>query len=1150
MQGLTSTQAKDRLVEVLKMFKMKNKKQPVRNARFYATKIWTFEVLVYFYGLFLFIDYFLLTFSIESLVTGLFLLMLPLRYVYYKANKSKFQWEIFDERIDRILNLIDEWHDGEDMSDINLRTMNYTLADVNRDGKWVKLPSVVLVTGDLVRLYPGMSLPAPAYILDGGLADKVLDTCECLPNSENTSIIEGKFKTHVVMKDSPSKIILEALLYDRGMKKKKTPTFFMVSLKQSRKVFLYFFICLICLNIIFTGVWSYISKKKFNEILLNPTYLFLFLTIVILPSLVHLLNCWGNALLWCICEYLRNDKVAKKHTRKVQHLESIFENTERPGNIWSTPLAEKAESAFENEEMVSFFPPVSIFQCFSKCSSFLIGGLQRDLNILDLMSSSTVMSFIDKDGVISENSRYADEVIVMGPEGKILAFDLVHQSPQEVKSNNCEHDQMTFIGKTWEEHLNSLKPLGLATSVSRNPRIKDTYKNLINLNEDCVKQINTGELFFNQAKDETEIFEECACIIGKLTGFTNEAIDEYYHKCTLWSTWRPNECESLHDVSYRRIKKGIANKEYALSDYIEKRISQARRISAIQQRLLKPCHLLTSIVEKDGRFEVFSQGNPKVVLQNCKNYWEGGDIQVLEEDVLQQLNTALLQWTADDYDAIGFSYRPLDEEIEKIIKEREDLVEEDLNKDLLQGVQREHIFLGMIAVTNHPKSEANHFIEDVFDAGIRFVIFSEGDILETKAFGDDLGLYTAWNSCISLSDKPAVIEEFLNQDGKKVLPNGIEEIKSRLSDGNDNVPLLVSMFSDSTKSNILEMVKIYQQNGEVPIVIGNCLHPQNAFIYQSADISISVKTLNCGYCKFCFGYRINYKHNSLILEQVAENLISLPCTFTLNIEHPLYVILQIVKESRKLMKNIQNGLMFSANMFVCWSLLSCILLIFGLPPVVSLLQCIFICVFLIPLLALSFLSTPCQPSLMKKYPIKVDILLEVIRKDKFFTYLAIKVLIFIVIVVQTHVWGLSFQSDSLGFFSLDHLDNKVVIVQICNFLCGVVFVCIYSSCYVNSFQSWLQVRSLSNWIWLGVVVMNLISCLVICTIYLIVYDLFEELNTYLTRAWYVYLITCIEFLIVFIILEALNYGISCVAKGMQKTLEVYFQTKLGVYSPR
>jgi hypothetical protein len=1148
MEGLSTAAAKTRLMEILKSFKDKNKKQPVRNARFYATKIWTFEVFVYFYGLFLVLQHFLLKAGIEPLVTGATLLVLPLRYVYYKANKSKFQWEIFDERIDRIIELVKDLQEGEDMADVNLRTMNFAVVDVCRDGKWIKLPAVVLVKGDLVSISSGIALPAPVYIVDGHFADRILEAYETLPQMENNGFLESK--AHGVIKESPSKLILESLLHDRALKKKKTPTFFMVSLKQSRKIFLYFFLVLLSLNLVFSGVWSSKSSIDFSEILLNPTFLFLFLTAVILPSLVHLLNCWGNALLWCICESLRNNQSPRKSTR-VQHLESLFDNSEHPGNIWSAPLAEKAESAFENEEMVSFFPPVSIFQCFSKCRSFLIGGLQRDLNILDLMSSSTVMSFIDKDGVISENSRYADEVIVMGPEGKILPFDLVHQSPQEVKSNNCEHDQMTFIGKVWEEHINSLKPLGLATSVSRNPRKNDTYHSLINLNDDHPKLVNTGELFFVQPKDEIEIFEECACIIGKIIGFTNEAIDEYHHWCTLWSTWRPNECESLHDISYRRIKKGIANKEYALCDYIEKRISQARRISAIQQRLLRPCHLLTSIVEKDGKFEVFSQGNPKIVLQNCRNYWEGGDLQVLEDDVLQQLNTALLQWTADDYDAIGFSYRPLSDEIEKIIKDKESLVDlDDFKKDLLQGVQREHIFLGMVAITNHPKSEANHFIEDVFDAGIRFVIFSEGDLLETKAFGDDLGLYTAWNSCISLSDKPAVIEEFLNQDGKKVLPNGIEEIKNRLVYGNDNVPLLVSMFSDSTKSSILEMVKIYQQNGEVPIVIGGSHHSQNAFIYQAADISIGVKTLNCGYCKSCFGYRINYKHTPLIQEQVAESLISLPCTFILNIEHPLYVILQIIKESRKLMKNIQNGLMFSANMFVCWSLLSCILLIFGLPPAVSLLQCLFICVFLVPLLSLSFLSTPCEQNLMKKYPIKVDIYLEVFQKSNFFWYFSLKVLMFVMIVIQTHIWGLSFLFKDFSFFNINPSDNRIVVVQISNFLCAVLLICIYSSSYVNSFQSWLQVKSLNNMPWIAVILVSLLLAVLICVLYLIVYGFFQEFNDFLIRAWYVYLVTFIEFFVLFWALEAVNYASRRLARGMQKTLEVYFQTKLGVYSPR
>lgn len=109
-------------------------------------------------------------------------------------------------------------------------------------------------------------------------------------------------------------------------------------------------------------------------------------------------------------------------------------------------LAQIAESDFENEEMVTLFPPIQLFECFSICRSFLIGGLQRDFNILDLLNNTTIMSFIDKDGIISENARYADEVIIMGPEGKITALDLFHESPLDIQCGNSDHDQIAFIG--------------------------------------------------------------------------------------------------------------------------------------------------------------------------------------------------------------------------------------------------------------------------------------------------------------------------------------------------------------------------------------------------------------------------------------------------------------------------------------------------------------------------------------------------------------------------------------------------------------------------------------------------------------------------------------------------------------------------------
>ena len=1145
-------QAKAKLLEILDEYSYLNRKQPVRHVHLYVKSIWFFEILVYLYGIFLIIDFCLLSKNVESLIIGLILLLLPIRYIYYKANRSKFQWEIFDERIKKMYNLVNEIKDSEDMSHITFRTMNNTIAEVYRDNVWVKLPAVVLLEGDLVALRPGMFLPADACGVDGHYKDQILKAFEPLPHFDSQDILEAKQKVHFTMKASPTKMLLHQLLTDRGLKKKKTATFYMVCLKLANKIFFYYILVALAINLGFAALWTGVSSVNYYFILLNPSFLFMFIMIVVLPSLLHLLTCWGNALLWCICESLDKEKYKKKKGG-IKHLDSILQFA-NPGNVnlfEMKHLAEKAKSDFENEEMVSLFPKVKLFDCFAICRSFLIGGLQRDLNILDLLNNTTIMSFIDKEGIISENSRYADEVIVMGSEGKITALDLVHESPLDIQCGNSDQDRIAFIGNAWEDHTASLKALGLATSVSRNPRTNDTCKSLINLTGDHAKLQQTGELFFLLPKEQIEIFEECACVIGKLIGFTEIAIKDYHHYCTLWSTWRPDVAESLHDISYRRInRKNVLNLNSAVTDYIEKKISQAKRISSIKERLLKPCHLLTSIIEKDNIFQVFSQGNPKVVLQNCKNYWDGNALEPLEDEHLQKLNTALLQWTADDYDTLAFSYKPLiNEEIEKIIRDEKTLEENDeVTREILQGVQREHIFLGMIAITNHPKSEANHFIEDVFHAGIRFVIFSEGDLLETKAFGDDLGLYTAWNSCISLSSNPTIVEEeVLNLDGMKVLPQGIEEIRTRLSEYNDTVPLLVSMFSDSTKPNMLEMIKIYQENGEVVTVLGGCLHAQNTSIYQRADISIGVKAQPCGFCSSCFGYRINYKHTPGILETVSEKLISLPCTFTLGLEHPLYVVLQVIKEARKFMANIQNGLMFASTMYLCWSLTTCILLIFGLPPVITLLQCAYISFIMIPMLTLSFLLTPSEPYLMKKLPIKVDIL-QILNTDSYYGYLISRILLFIVIIIETHIWSFSIISDTMGFYKWK--SDSLLLVQVCNFWFGILLVCIYSTGYINGSQSWFQIKTINNPWWLLVSLLNMIIATVIVIIYIAVSSSYENFQNFLHSAWHVYITIFFEDVIVFFLLELLNVGISNVTKMVQKTLDVYFQTKLGIYSPK
>ncbi len=63
---------------------------------------------------------------------------------------------------------------------------------------------------------------------------------------------------------------------------------------------------------------------------------------------------------------------------------------------------------------------------------------------------------------------------------------------------------------------------------------------------------------------------------------------------------------------------------------------------------------------------------------------------------------------------------------------------------LIQGLT----LVGILGLSFEPKEDISAFIDDLEQAGIRFVYFSPLDQKSTKAFGDRLGLETDWNSCI------------------------------------------------------------------------------------------------------------------------------------------------------------------------------------------------------------------------------------------------------------------------------------------------------------------------------------------------------------------------------------------------------------------
>ena len=72
--------------------------------------------------------------------------------------------------------------------------------------------------------------------------------------------------------------------------------------------------------------------------------------------------------------------------------------------------------------------------------------------------------------------------------------------------------------------------------------------------------------------------------------------------------------------------------------------------------------------------------------------------------------------------------------------------------------------------------------------------------------------------------------------------DGILAIKKHLKEV-DNVPLLVSLFTDSTSSRIREMVEIFKDHGEVVMCVGSSCRLQNNSIFQVSDLAVAVATL-------------------------------------------------------------------------------------------------------------------------------------------------------------------------------------------------------------------------------------------------------------------------------------------------------------------
>lgn len=309
----------------------------------------------------------------------------------------------------------------------------------------------------------------------------------------------------------------------------------------------------------------------------------------------------------------------------------------------------------------------------------------------------------------------------------------------------------------------------------------------------------------------------------------------------------------------------------------------------------------TVLYESDSNidnFQIFAEGSTELIIESCGDYWNGNSLgqmnAIVEKKIFEFHQNALIS----DLEVVTYSYRPMQnsnlwnqfrnlkngdpayiclpsqsfnpavqnlkveqapqthspaesfssapDSAERKVKKRKNRdrvlsrvdVEEDIlnQQEIFTEITKGQTFLCASSFVYPPKPNMVDFVEDLALAGIRFVYFSSAPERESKAYAERLGLEIDWNSCIILSSDNGGPGYLAIHDMKAQLPRGVETIRNHIVNV-DDVPLHVSLFAECKPYTIREMIKIFQEYGEVVCCIGSSLNDLNLEIFANVLVN-------------------------------------------------------------------------------------------------------------------------------------------------------------------------------------------------------------------------------------------------------------------------------------------------------------------------
>ena len=188
------------------------------------------------------------------------------------------------------------------------------------------------------------------------------------------------------------------------------------------------------------------------------------------------------------------------------------------------------------------------------------------------------------------------------------------------------------------------------------------------------------------------------------------------------------------------------------------------------------------------------------------------------------------------------------------------------------------------------------------------------------------------------------------------LPKGINNIRPHL-ETMDNVPLLVSLFTDCTPANTQEMITIMQEYGEVVCVMGSAANHHNTPVFLQADATLAIQPLYPQVCQDVPVYQPCSKAGMPSPINISQMLNSVASSLSFHMEDEVSIF-HLILESRHFSLCLLNAMQYWTCALIFLAVAQVVDQYLTLPLFLTPGQVLWLTMIVIPLLSVSLLGAP------------------------------------------------------------------------------------------------------------------------------------------------------------------------------------------------